>query len=198
MSETDFSYHEQRLAGQAKPPPAIPRFYSKPVELTFRSQQEGRPVYEDRDFVEILIPGDRRSQVHEPVTAEHQQRWPAEWKAFQEGREAPLEGTPLTSWPPINRARAEELAYFNVRTVEQLAAIDDAKLANLGMGARELRGTAQKFLEAAAKGTGPLERMVSENFRMKDELARKDQIIAEQAEELARLRARVMENANAR
>lgn len=194
MSETDFSHHEQRLGSQTgAPSPAIPRFYLKSVELTFRSQQEGRPIYEDREFVEILIPGDRRSQVHEPVNGDHQQRWPEAYKAFKDGREAPLEGTPLTSWPPITRSRAEELTYFNIRTVEQLAAIDDAKLNNLGMGARELRGTAQKFLEAARSGTGPLERMVADNFRLKDEVARKDVIIAEQADELVRLRAKLLE-----
>lgn len=198
MSENDFSFHEQRLAGQGKPTAAIPRFYSKPVEATFRSQQEGRPVFEDRDFVEILIPGDRRSQVHEPVTDEHKQRWPVEWKAFQDGREAPLQGTSLASWPPISRSRVEELAYFNIRTVEQLAALDDGKLQNLGMGARELRGTAQAFLEAAAKGTGPLERMVAENFRLKDENARQAATIADQAAELVRLRARLMEMSDAR
>lgn len=195
MSETDFSFHEQRVAAQGKPSPAIPRFYSKSVELTFRSQQEGRPIFEDRDFVEILIPGDRRSQVHEPVTDDHKQRWPAEWKAYQEGREAPLEGTPLTSWPPITRARAEELAYFNVRTVEQLAELDDAKIMNIGMGGRELRGTAQKFLEVAAKGTAPLERMVTENLRLRDDLERANRAIAEQAEELQRLRAKLLEKA---
>jgi hypothetical protein len=179
--------------------PAIPRFFVEPVELTFRSKQEGRPIYEEREFVEILIPGDRRSIVREPVNDEHKARWPREYAAFKDGRELPLEGTPLANWPnsAINRARVEELAYFNIRTVEHLAAVSDANLPNLGMGARELRAAAQKFLEVAAKGTAPLERMVHENFQMKDDLVRKDRIIAEQAAEIARLRELTKESSHA-
>ena len=175
MSETDF-----RDPSGPKPP-AIPRFKTEAVHLPFRSKEAGRPIYEDREFVEILIPGDRRSMAVEAVSDAHKVRWPKEYAAFRAGQEPPLEGTPLADWPnsSLTRARVEELAYFNIRTVEHLAQVNDAQLANLGMGARALREAAAKFLEVARHGTGPLERLVAENLTLKDENARLERALAE-------------------
>ena len=180
MSETDF---RDPAAPKA---PAIPRFKTEAVHLPFRSKEAGRPIYEDREFVEILIPGDRRSMAVEPVSDEHKARWPKEYEAFRAGKEAPLEGTPLADWPnsSLTRARVEELAHFNIRTVEHLAQVNDTQLGNLGMGARALREAARKFLEVSRAGTGPLERLVSENLDLKDDNAR---LAAELAEAQARL-----------
>ena len=157
MSELDI-----RDPGAPKSP-AIPRFHVKPVKLEFASSQAGRPIFEDREFVDIIIPGDRRALAHEPVSEDHRSRWPREYEAFKVGREAPLEGTPLSEWPSarMSRARVEELAYFNIRTVEQLAGVNDAQLPNLGMGSRSEREAARTFLEVARTGTGPLEKMLA-------------------------------------
>ena len=170
--------------------PAIARFHVKAVEQTFRSQQEGRPIYEEQEFVEILIPGDRRSMVVERVNDEHKARWPREYEAFKAGREAPLEGTPLRNWPnsQMTTARVEELVYFNIRTVEELAAVSDLHLPNLGMGGRSLRQAAITFLEVSAKGTAPLERMVAENFRLTDENERLSRDLTAANAEITRLR----------
>jgi hypothetical protein len=159
MSEIDFR------DPSAPKSPAIPQFFTEAVKLEWKSRQEGRPIFEDREFVRILIPGDRRSMAVEPVGEAHQARWPREYEAFRAGREAPLEGTPLSEWPVslMSPARVQELAYFNLRTVEQLAAVNDAQLQSLGMGARELRERARMWLEVAAKGAGPIERLISRN-----------------------------------
>ena len=143
--------------------PAIPRFHVKPVKMEFASTQAGRPIFEDREFVDIIIPGDRRALAHEPVNEDHRSRWPREYEAFKVGRETPVEGTPLSEWPSarMNRSRVEELAYFNIRTVEQLAGVNDAQLQNLGMGSRTEREAARTFLEVARTGTGPLEKMLA-------------------------------------
>ncbi|HEY5412901.1 MAG TPA: hypothetical protein VIJ94_19465 [Caulobacteraceae bacterium] len=164
MSETDFR------DPSAPKSPAIPQFFTEAVKLEWKSRQEGRPIFEDREFVRIIIPGDRRSMAVEPVGDGHKQRWPAEYQAFTAGREAPLQGTPLSEWPVslMGPARVQELAYFNLRTVEQMAAVNDAQLQNLGMGARELRERARTWLEVAEKGAAPIERLISRN----EELAR--------------------------
>lgn len=171
MSEDDFSHHLQQAAAGRPPPRVVPRFHTQNVELTFKSTQEGRPCFEEREFVEIIIPGNRGSTVVEPVNAEHKGRWPVEYEAFKQGREAPREGTPLTEWPVVNRARVEELAYFHIKTVEELAGVNDNQLQNLGMGARELREAAKKFLEVAKHGTGPLMQMMGKI----DELTRENE-----------------------
>ena len=143
------------------------------------SKQAGRPLFEDREFVTILIPGMRGTSANEPVNDEHKQRWPREYAAFLAGKEAPLDGTPLSEWAhsTMTKSRVQELAYFNIRTVEHMAAVGDGALQNLGMGAFELRATARAFLDAAKNGTGPLERLVTramtaerENVRLTEEL----------------------------
>jgi len=141
--------------------PAVPVFFTESVKLEFKSKQEGRPVFEDREMVRIIIPGDRRSMVVEIVNDEHKARWPRAYEAFKAGQEAPLDGTALSDWPQISRARVEELAYFHIRTVEQLASLGDDKLQNLGMGAREERERAKVFLDVARNGTAPLSRLLA-------------------------------------
>jgi hypothetical protein len=160
---------------------AIPRFKTVPTHMDFASKQAGRPIFEDREFVEIFIPGDRHGMAYEPVNDGHKERWPEAYKAFREGKELPVDGTPLANWPnsALTRSRVEELAYFNIRTVEHLAAVTDTHLANLGMGGRELREAARKFLEVSKTGTAPLERLVNENFRLKDENERLTRELAE-------------------
>ncbi|WP_395443572.1 hypothetical protein [Caulobacter sp. UC70_42] len=104
---------------------ARPRFYSKPVKNNFRSESEGRPVFEDKEFVEILVPGDRKTVVDTLVKDEHKRRWPREYAAFKAGQEVPVEGTPLEEWPQITRSQVEELKFAHIRTVEQLASLPD-------------------------------------------------------------------------
>ena len=152
--------------------PVIPRFETKPIHMVAASDKAGRPIYEDREFVQIMVVGERGFSAYEPVSEEHMKRWPEEYRAFKEGKEAPLSGTPLADWPTVTRSRVEELAFFHIRTVEDLAGVNDAQLQKVGMGSREQREKARTFLEVAAKGTAPLERLVSENMRLKDEMLR--------------------------
>lgn len=168
MSETDFR------DPNAPKSPAIPQFFTEAVKLEWKSQQEGRPIFEDREFVRILIPGDRRSMAVEPVRDEHRRRWPREYEAFKIGLEPPQEGTPLGEWPVslMTPARVQELAYFNIKSVEQLAGVNDAQLQSLGMGARELRERAKTWLEVARTGAAPLERLIAKTEDQAREIER--------------------------
>lgn len=153
---------------------ARPIFSVQPIKMEHASQQAGRPVFEDQEFVTTLIPGDRNASPHERVTDTHRERWPEEYAAFKAGQEPPLSGTPLTEWPTskMTPSKVQELAYFNIRTVEDLASVTDAALQKMGMGSYELRATAQKFLEVATKGVAPLERMMTENMNLRAEVER--------------------------
>lgn len=182
---------DEYLAGFRKP--VIPRFETKAVHMEHASKQQGRPIYEDREYVEIMVVGERGFSAYEPVSDEHKQRWPEEYRAFKEGKESPLQGTPLAEWPTVTRSKVEELAFFHIRSVEDLAGVNDAQLQKLGMGARELREKARTFLEVALKGTAPLDRLVSQNLAQKDEIAR---LTAELSD--ANSRAAAAEKSNAR
>lgn len=163
---------------------ARPRFYSKPVKNNFRSESEGRPVFEDKEFVEILVPGDRKTVVDTLVKDEHKRRWPREYAAFKAGQEVPVEGTPLEEWPQITRSQVEELKFAHIRTVEQLASLPDDPLnRSVSMGGFALREKAQRYLEAL-NGNAQTEALAAES-------ARKDEIIAEQKRQYEALLERV-------
>jgi hypothetical protein len=168
-------------ATQAK---VIPVFFTEAVEMTFKSKEAGRPIYEDQEFVKILIPGDRNSSPVQPVNDEVKARWPKEYAAFTANQEAPLDGTPLSQWPPMKRAQVEEFRHFHVMTVEHLAAVNDSQLQHMPMGSRDLRKAAQVFLDAARNGTGPLMKLVAENTRMTDRIAANEATIADLAARL--------------
>jgi hypothetical protein len=189
MSETSFA------DPNASKKPALAEFYVEAVRQEFRSKQEGRPIFEDREFVRIIIPGDRRSMAVEPVNDEHKARWAAQYEAFKEGREMPLEGTPLSQWTPISRSAVEEFAYFHIRTVEDLAAVNDLQLQQLGMGSRDLRQKAKLFLEVAKNGTGPLFKMQAENDAMRGEAVRQADQIRELSAQVALLMQKDQANA---
>lgn len=147
---------------------ARPRFYIKPIQNNFKSEEEGRPVFEDREFVEILVPGDRKTVVDTFVKEEHRRRWPREYAAFKAGLEVPTEGTPLEEWPAITRSQVEELRFGHIRTVEQLAELPDNALnATVPMGGYKLREKAQRWLEAQ-KGNSQAEAQAAEIARQRE------------------------------
>lgn len=159
--------------------PTIPDFFMDTVENTFRTQQEGRPCFDEVESVRLWIPGDRHNSPVQRVNDDIRQRWPKQYEAFKAGLEPPLDGTPLTEWPPIKKTQAMEFAYFHIKTVEQLAGVNDAQLQNLPMGSRELREQAKAYVDIAQNGTGPIAKMVAENMALRDEIALKDRTIVD-------------------
>lgn len=139
---------------------AIPQFHIVPVQNNFRSAQEGRAVFEDKEFVRIITPGVAKSIPDEEVTDEHKARWPGVYAAFKAGQEEPLNGTALSEWPAITASMALNLKAIHVRTVEDLASLDDASITNVGIGGRDLRARAKAWLEAATS-SAPLERALA-------------------------------------
>jgi uncharacterized coiled-coil protein SlyX len=151
------------------------KFYKHPKKNNTRSVAEGRPIFEDLDYIEIMTPGNKDSIVQRPATqmdknrfAEHYQRY----QARQDDDEY-VDGTRLEEWPGITRGQCEELKFFNVQTVEQLATLADVNAQNI-MGIQSLKAKAQAYLEDA------------------DSNALK-QALAAQQEENARLQAQISE-----
>lgn len=162
----------------------IARFFIEPVHLTFRSEQEGRPIYEDREFVEILIPGDKKSVHIQPATEYERQRFPREYAAFKASESMELAtGTPLAQWPAMTRSMVKEFAASNVFSVEQLANMAESHLQNLGLGAREWSARARAYLEQA-KGNAVADALAAENQKLKDDLAAMQRQIADLAAKL--------------
>ena len=125
---------------------AIPHFYMRAVENKRESEAEGRPIFDEVPFVEILIPGDKYNCPDVKVSDEHKQRWPAQWANFLAKREQ-HEGTLIEHWPYMSVKRVAELKALNFFTVEQVAEASDAALDEIGLGARDLQQRARHFLQ---------------------------------------------------
>jgi hypothetical protein len=136
------------------------QFHPYPVKNPKRSAEEGRPIYENVDYVRIFVPGDKDNIVDRQVEEIDTRRFAREYQAYKAGKEAPIEGTPLEMWPTVDRAQVAELVHFNVRTVEQLANLSDANCQNF-KGILALRQKARDYLAQAA-GNAPLEKMRAE------------------------------------
>jgi hypothetical protein len=162
----------------------VPMFYSEPVENTFRSKAEGRACFDEVEFVKLIIPGDRNNCPVKRVDDDDRQRWPKQYQAFKDGLEPPLDGTPLAGWPPINKSQVLELAFFHIKTVEQLAGVHDGQLQNLPMGSRELRSQAIAYIEVAKHGTAPLAVLVKRADEAEADNALLRQQMADMAERL--------------
>lgn len=151
-------------------------FYEDALEIPFKSEQEGRPVYEQREFVRIMVPGDSMNIIETPATNEHRAAYQRQYERFKKGQMDVIDGTPLVQWPVINKAQVKEAAYFEVHSVEQLAALSDSACSRMGMGYAELRTKARAWL-AAAKDAAVVTRQAAENERLQAEIeALKEQI----------------------
>jgi len=144
-------------------------FYIRPVMNAFKSSEEGRPIYEEQEYIRIIVPGDSKTTVDCPVDDTFRMRFEKQYAKFKKGIEQAVEGTPLEMWPQMSVGLCAELKAMNVTTVEQLAGLDDGKAQRI-MGSHDLRRKAQMFLDAA-KGEAENNKIVKELEKRDDEIA---------------------------
>lgn len=145
------------------------RFFLAPLQNKEKTLEEGRPIFEDKEFISIMVPGDKDNIVRREVRMGDAQRFPKHWAAFKNDQEEILEGTPLDQWPQITASQVQELKHFHIRTVEQLAEVNDST-AQQFMGINLLKGKAKEYLEASKEGA-PV-------AMLQGELAKRDETIA--------------------
>ena len=104
------------------------KFFYKDREDKAATLQEGRPCFKEVTYIEIRVAGSRDAQACRPASLRDKERFPRHYEAFMKRVELPEEGVLLKQWPQVSRSQVEELAYFNIKTVEQLAAASDTNL----------------------------------------------------------------------
>lgn len=103
-------------------------FFKDVVKDEGKSEEMGRPIFRDTEFVRIVAPGDKTNVVVRPAREDDKRRFGRQYEAFKRGDAEQIIGTPLAQWPLMTRAQVEELRYFGVLTVEHLADLrDDVK-----------------------------------------------------------------------
>jgi hypothetical protein len=133
------------------------RFFMRPRIDAVKSAEQNRPIYKDVPHIEIMIPGDKNNIVLAEVWEQHIKRFPIHWEQFQAGVKDQVVGTPLKVAPFLTEAHIEELAYFKIRTIEQLADLQDAHMT--WMGAREMSQAAKNYLKKVNGNEALMERI---------------------------------------
>lgn len=123
-------------------------FYKKPIKNGANSIAEGRPIYDEVDFIKITIPGDQYNTIDNFASDEYKARFPNEWKSYTNKQSTRLVGTPLEHWKGVNLAQVAEFKSFNVFTVEELIDLPDS-YASKFMGIIALKAKAKHFIEAS-------------------------------------------------
>jgi len=159
----------------------IPHFYYEAMEVKGSDPVE----YEDVLKVTIILKGGDGTIVDSYMREEYKTRWPDHWKAFCEGKEAPLKGIPLKEFPAMTPADIANCHRCNVRTVEDLANMPDVQLHSLGHRGISLKQKAIEFLEYRK---GP------DVGELKNQLAEQSNQLKEQSAQIERLEKIVGDN----
>jgi hypothetical protein len=144
---------------------------------------EGRPMFKEVEMIDIRVPG-QRDGVARPASPRDKARFPDHYTAFKNRTEAPTDGTPLTEWPAISRSFADQLSFLNIKTVEQLAGLNDNAMHQVP-GIQNYKQKAKDWLEYTKD-----ESIVG---KLRDEITERDSKIEELAGNLETLLARVAE-----
>lgn len=171
LTESAMGHSGQNAGDEA----LLVKFYLHPRQNAEKTLTEGRPIFDDREYVSIMVPGNKSSVVERPATAMDKQRFPTHYKAFTnriEGDGDVLQGTPLAEWSGLTRGQVEELRFFNVRTVEQLSTLSDSNSQKF-LGVGTLRKKAKAYLEMSEGNAGAerLRSMEDENELLKEQMA---------------------------
>lgn len=148
-----------------------------------KTNLEGRPIYEEREYILIMVPGDKDSIIHTLLTDMYRARFADRYQKWKSkvGNDV-SEGTPLKMVPWLNSAQVRELEYFNCYTLEQLAAMADTHVQKF-MGMMGLRQRARDAV-AAAKDQAPLATIRAEIEQKDSQLAAALKAIQEQADRI--------------
>lgn len=178
METADFNYNDFSSQGTREADKALlVKFFIKAKQNQSQTLKEGRPVFKDTEYIDIKVAGNRSGGACRPATSADKQRFPEHYAAFKQRTDQDeATGTPLMEWPVITRSFAEELAFYHVKTVEQLATMADTQISKF-MGGYDLRAKAKKWVERVEKDKpmwemdNRMKKMEEENEQLKTSLS---------------------------
>lgn len=162
------------------------RFFTKARQDGEESLKQGRPVFVEQDYIQIMIPGDRNNIVVRPVTQQDLERFSKQYEHWKKHNEnVALSGTPLESWGVLNMAQIEEFRYFGVRSIEHMADLRDDICQKI-VGSITLKQKAQVFLQVL-KDEAPMKMLNAELGKRDLEIDTLKKALADQGEQIKKL-----------
>lgn len=126
------------------------KFFMNSVEDAKLTAEAGRPIFKEKEYVEIRSPGNESNIICRPVTEMDRNRFPRHYEQFKAGISDVVIGTPLAEMPWIKRSTADELKYLKIMTVEHLASVSDGICGKVA-GLYDLKAKAISYLDRASK-----------------------------------------------
>lgn len=114
------------------------------------------------------------------------------YKAWKEGHDIPIDGTPLASWPGINTAQADAFRALSIKSVEQVATLPDAMMARVQLpGVRDIVKQAQAFLAASDRSStaNRLTDLENTNAALQEQLAAAMELLEQQTKPKGKAKA---------
>lgn len=163
-------------------------FSMKAKQNNFLSRKEGKPVWENSEYVKIVWDNedsvlerplvDLTDEFGNVTLDEMKVRFADKYKAWKEGLKPENYGTSLTEIFPADPARVKVYERSSIYSVEQLAAVSDSTVQSLGMGAMQDRKLAIEYLEGIKR------QLVSDAYKHEmAELSAKNQDLADKLAE---------------
>lgn len=168
MTETEptYGYDEQGV---------LAHFQWREVEDAAETKLQGHPVFRMDAFAKIVLPGDSKTIVVEPLNDGHKKRWPKLWRAFEANQTGRVQGTPIQELTVLNRAQVATLRAAGIESVETLANLPDSRLSMAIT--RQMRERAQQALKSAPEVEQQLRRDLDDAQRqLKNAMIRIDQL----------------------
>lgn len=155
------------------------RFFRKAKQDPDKTAAEGRPIFVEFDYIQVMVPGDRDSAHVRPVRPSDLVRFRMQyehWKSTQTNDA--VTGTPIDVLG-LTLAQVEEYRYFGVRTVEQMAELRD-DICQKMMGAVALKQKAAAYLQII-KDEAPLRKVQVELDKRDSQIESLQKAVEEQA-----------------
>ena len=178
---------------QNRPPYVM--FEMRGVEDREASRVAGHTVEKELCFAIVTRPGSRDTFEQEAAPwlaslkiKEKAGQIPPTWypafeqsyKNFISGETGAVSGTPIKGWTGLGSAAQKTLIAAGILSVEDLAAVPDADLQNVGTGAMSFKQKAKAYLEAA-NGPG---KVAEELATMRQQMLEMSELIRKQATEI--------------
>lgn len=165
-------------------------FYMGILKNQAKSDEAGRPIYDDVECVRIIVPGDRNNINDRPASQEDKRRFAKQYAMFKEGRKEDdqISGTRLSEWPHVSRGQVEEFRFLGIHTVEQLAEVRD-DICTKVPGLSTLKRTAGLWLDRAKSGAenAKVAKQLDEQAKR---IAHLESVITDQADMIAKAKAK--------
>lgn len=134
--------------GSADKGSALVTFYTKAVQNPAKSKEQGRPIFDEREFIKIRLSGDNSMVIDKFATDADKEKYPEAWARWQKYQDSRIPGTPIETWSELSEVQIAEFKAINIHTIQQFAALPDS-IGQKIMGFNALREKAQAIVNGA-------------------------------------------------